>query len=77
MDHCVATYTAWCARRRSTIWSVAIEETGSRERVATVEVNPESRELVQAKARCNEEPDEPCLGILKRWACREALKVED
>jgi hypothetical protein len=76
MEHCVATYTGWCARRRSTIWSVAIEDTGGRERVATVEVNPESRQLIQAKARCNEEPGEPCLGILKRWASREALKVE-
>jgi hypothetical protein len=41
-----------------------------------VEVNPANREIVQAKARCNEEPDEPCLAILKEWAGREGLEVE-
>jgi len=46
MDHCVATYTAWCAKRLTTIWSVGIEEVGGRGRVATVEVNPASREVV-------------------------------
>ncbi len=76
MDHCVATYTAWCAKRVSTIWSVAIEGAGGRERVVTVEVNPASREVVQAKARSNEDPDEPCLAILRQWAGQEALKVE-
>lgn len=76
MDHCVATYTSRCAKRTSTIWSVRIERQGSRERVVTVEIDPESREVVQAKARSNEEPDEPCLEILRRWAGQEALKVE-
>jgi hypothetical protein len=77
LDHCVATYTAFCARRHSTIWSVAIEDTGGRERVATVEVNPKDRSVVQAMARSNEEPGEPCQTILKQWASREELKVEE
>jgi hypothetical protein len=76
MEHCVATYTECCARRLSTIWSVGIEVAGVRERVATVEVNPASREMVQAKARFNEEPDESCVAILKDWAGREGLKIE-
>ena len=55
---------------------MGIEGPEGRERVVTVEVNPASREVVQAKARCNEEPDESCLAILRRWAGQEALKVE-
>ena len=47
-----------------------------RERVATVEVNPASREVVQAKTRGNEAPDEPCLAILRVWADQEGLKFE-
>jgi hypothetical protein len=75
MSHCVATYTSRCARRTSTIWSVGIEGPGGRERAVTVEVHPESREVVQAKARCNERPDEPSLAILRLWARRESLIV--
>lgn len=76
MQHCVATYTAWCARRLTTIWSAGIEGPEGRRRVVTVEVNPASRKVVQAKATCNEEPDEPCLAILNRWAAQEGLVVE-
>ncbi len=76
MDHCVATYTDYCSRRLSTIWSVGVDGPAGRERVATVEVNPASREVVQAKARGNEEPDEPCRAVLERWARREGLKLE-
>ena len=76
MSHCVATYTARCVRRTSTIWSVGIEAAGGRERCVTVEVNPESRQVVQAKARCNDAPDEASLAILRLWADRESLKIE-
>jgi hypothetical protein len=64
MEHCVATYTESCARRLTTIWSVGIETSEGRQRVVTVEVNPASRAVIQAKARGNEEPDESCLAIL-------------
>ena len=76
MSHCVATYTARCALRTSTIWSVGIQGTGDRERVVTVEVNPTSREVVQVKARHNGTPDEVSLAILRQWAGRESLKIE-
>ena len=76
MEHCVATYTDWCARQLTTIWSVGIETPEGRQRAATVEVNPASREVVQAKARDNEEPDESCMAILKEWAGREGLRLE-
>ncbi len=76
MDHCVATYTAWCSKRLSTIWSVGIEGPQGRERAATVEVNPANRQVVQSKARSNESPDAACLSIVRQWADREALGWE-
>lgn len=76
MEHCVATYTDPCARRLTTIWSIRVEASGSWMRSATVEVEPTSREVVQAKARDNEDPAPDCRAILMRWAEREALKLE-
>jgi len=76
MDHCVATYTRYCAQHLSTIWSLGIEGAGGRERVVTVEVNPKSREVVQAQAKSNEEPDDDSRLILQRWALQESLKLE-
>jgi hypothetical protein len=76
MRHCVASYTDWCVKRLTTIWSVAVEGPEGRERLVTVEVNSETKEVVQAKAKCNEEPDEVSRAILVEWAGREGLKVE-
>ena len=76
MEHCVATYTESCSRRLTTIWSVGMETPDGRLRVATLEVNPASREMIQAKARRNEEPNESCMAVLKEWAGRESLKME-
>jgi hypothetical protein len=76
MNHCVAEYTLACSKRTSTIWSVAIEkEPGRYERAATVEVNPETLEIVQSCARSNDDPDEACLAIIERWASQENFRV--
>ncbi|WP_169976214.1 PcfJ domain-containing protein [Tautonia rosea] len=76
MKHCVATYTEFCVRRRSTIWSLGLEGPEGRRRLATIEVDPKTRTVVQASMKCNEEPDEPCLSLVKEWASREGLTVE-
>lgn len=77
MHHCVASYTVQCSQRRTTIWSIGIESPERRERAATVEVDPDSRLVLQAKARLNEDPDAPCLAILKDWAAREGLNLQE
>lgn len=77
MHHCVASYTVGCSQGRTTIWSIGIESPEGRERAATVEVDPESRLVLQAKARFNEDPDAPCLAILKDWAAREGLSLQE
>jgi hypothetical protein len=76
MEHCAATYTTWCAQRLATIWSVGIEGPGGRERVLTVEVNPASREVVQAKAKGNADPEDQGRKVLEAWVAREGLKIE-
>ena len=75
MKHCVATYTEICAKGLSAIWSLG---RGAPRSAAARDDRgqPQTKELVQAKAQCNEEPDEPCRVILNEWAGREGLKQE-
>ena len=56
-------------------WSLGVEGPGGRERVLTVEVDPSSREIIQAKARCNEEPNEVSRAIVLAWAGCEGLRL--
>ncbi|QDV35805.1 PcfJ domain-containing protein [Tautonia plasticadhaerens] len=76
MRHCVATYTAGCARGRSSIWSLGEECPGGRRRVLTIEVDPESRSVVQASKKCNEDPDEASMALLREWAGAEGLSID-
>jgi hypothetical protein len=76
MDHCVATYTDWCSKRLTTIWSMEIEAVEGRKRMVTVEVNPARREVVQASAESNADPDTASLSMLAEWARQEGLKTE-
>lgn len=76
MEHCVAQYTANCSRRKSTIWSLALESPAGRERLVTIEVDPETKRIVQASMKSNDPPDESSMVILKEWADREGLVVE-
>jgi hypothetical protein len=49
---------------------------GGREGLVTIEVNPETKFVVQASMKCNEDPDEFSMGIIKEWADREGLTLE-
>lgn len=76
MRHCVATYAGACARRATSIWSMRFEHGGRRFRVMTVEVDPATRTIRQARRRGNAPPNEKALGVLRRWADQEALRLE-
>lgn len=77
MRHCVADYKRRCLQRQTTIWSVVMETPdGRRRRRVTVEVDPETREIIQAKARLNAPPDPAARAVLVEWARRESLKFE-
>lgn len=75
MHHCVADYTCACAKRESTIWSMEFEADTGWKRLVTIEVNPKTRNIVQASMKCNESPDEACLAVLKEWATTEGLEL--
>ncbi len=75
MRHCVATYAGDCYRRATSIWSMRIEDAGRRFRVMTIEVDPATRTIRQARRRGNAPPNEKALGVMRRWAESEGLKL--
>lgn len=77
MKHCVATYIQECAQRRTSIWSMKMQEGERRRRTLTIEVLPNSKIIWAAKGKQNASPDEPATDILKRWATQEGLKFRD
>jgi hypothetical protein len=77
MKHCVATYTSDCARRRTSIWSMKMQQGERRVRALTIEVLPNSRIIWQAKGRKNASPDGAAKEMLCQWAEQEGLTFRD
>lgn len=77
MQHCVATYIPLCARRRTTIWSMKIQQEGQRKRALTIEVLPESKRIIQARGKQNAAPSKTARDILNLWATQEGLKFRE
>ncbi len=77
MRHCVATYTLRCSRRRTTIWSLGLEDEAERHRLLTIEVDPATRRVVQAKMADNAAPDDLCRSHLAAWAAAERLTLAE
>ena len=77
MHHCVAPSTESRAKGRSTIWSLAAEFPKGLQRLATIEVVPKAGRIEQASMVSNEELDEPCKAILRDWAARKRLILEE
>ncbi|MGC4119917.1 MAG: PcfJ domain-containing protein [Myxococcales bacterium] len=75
MHHCVASYAWSCSLRRSAIWSVRRHVGEETQRPAiTVEVDPRSATIVQARGPSNRRPSGRPLEVLRAWASRERLR---
>jgi hypothetical protein len=77
MRHCVATYTERCAKRRTSIWSMRVENQRGRRRVLTIEVDVPKRTICQARRKCNRFPKAVEREVMERWAAHEGLKVAE
>jgi hypothetical protein len=75
LRHCVASYGYSCWKGRSRIWSLRRRRGLACRPVVTVEVNPLSRTIVQARGLRNRRPSGRLLGILQTWAAREGLRI--
>lgn len=75
LRHCVYTYADRCRRGETTIWSLRLRVEAGEKRIATIEVNPHRRAIVQVRAKCNSRPGVRSLEFLRQWATRENLQV--
>jgi hypothetical protein len=85
MKHCVASYASDCASGRSSIWSMRVVAgpEARPQRVMTIEVNPKTRRVTEARGKCNQVPGRSgkCgrlnegLTVLRRWAQQQDLTL--
>jgi len=68
MRHCVYTYANQCWWGETTIWSLRLRVSDTEKRMATIEVDPRKRAIVQARGKCNRRPGGRCLEIMRQWA---------
>jgi PcfJ-like protein len=76
MRHCVATFARACARREASIWSMRFEVPGRRYRASTIEVDPRTRIIWQARRHHDAVLTEKHRRVLEMWARQEGLKVQ-
>ncbi len=77
MQHCVATYIHRCARRRTSIWSMKVQQGERKRRELTIEVTPHNRTICQAKGRRNAAPGDFAAKLLRQWAVQEGLNFRE
>jgi hypothetical protein len=76
MHHCVAQYSRLCAKRISSIWSLASDDaTGANKRVLTVEIDLETHEIVTALGPCNRDPTPEARRVMELWAKHARLRI--
>jgi hypothetical protein len=73
LQHCAARYIGACARRQTSIWSMKLDDGVRRRRILTIEVDPATRTIWQAKGKRNRDPDTIAVRVLNRWAEKEGL----
>lgn len=76
MKHCVASYSFYCAKGRSAIFSIRRYSGGVwLDTMATLEVNLPLKRIVQAKAKMNKPITEEARHYMHAWAAVEALSL--
>lgn len=68
MRNCVMSYLGRCVQRQTSIWSLSKWEGRKRQRRATIEVDPTTRQIRQALGRWNCDLEEEESKVLREWA---------
>ncbi|EAQ77869.1 PcfJ domain-containing protein [Blastopirellula marina] len=75
MHHCVASYASTCVRGARSIWRMEVESCGMHVKVLTLEVDPQTRTIVQARGKFNRLATDQEKDVLRRWASSVGLKL--
>ena len=76
MRHCVYSYANPCRRGATTIWSLRLRIKGQEKKMATIEVDPRKRSIIQARAKCNGRPGVRSYEIIRQWAAWSGLQFD-
>jgi len=77
LGHCVYSYAWSCTRGRSSIWSLRRTFEGIEERRATLEIQPTTRRLVQARGPRNRPPNPAEWNVIGRFAAAGGLAIPE
>jgi hypothetical protein len=75
LRHCVASYASRCWRGACHIWSLRFTQDNKARAVATLEIDPKARAIVQARGMRNRHPSGKPLQLIRLWADREGLRL--
>jgi hypothetical protein len=75
LHHCVASYAWRCRQGLSQIFSIRRQGSASSRPMATVEVDPRQRAVVQARGLRNHRASGKALRLLRAWTARERLRI--
>lgn len=73
LQHCVASYSHRCWRGTSRIWSLRSKSDSKVRPVITIEVDPKTNAIVQARGFRNRPPSGKALQLLQRWQREKAF----
>ena len=75
MQHCVAEYGDDCVAKQCSVFSLRqIVEGEPIKRLATLEIELKSFQIVQAKAKCNQEPESKSMELINHWIDNSQLR---
>jgi len=75
-NHCVATYDTSCTSGESSIWTMEVFKDMNTFKLLTIEVDNAKRMIVQVRGRHNRMPYEHEVAMLKRWASKARLSID-
>jgi len=77
MKHCVYSYANSCARGRTSIWTMTLDrQNNGQQKCVTIEVNVQTKAIVQVKGKCNRGIDRQEMDILGAWASENKLDLQ-
>ena len=77
LQHCVRTYAKSCHTRRSSIWTMEIEDENGRRKILTIEVSPSQKFIRQVRGKRNRRATPKEKDLLERWSAQEGLRIAE
>lgn len=68
MRHCVASYAPEILSGDCSIWSLQVSGIWSTQRAVTIQVDPETRRIVEVRGKQNRDPTPQEMAVIERWA---------